>query len=82
VIGTWSRPVLEVMKGAVVVRDGMGMAGVAESPIKASVNSLKVGEGEGIMGFKRFVASDVGVCGFVVTVIRSSGGVSVGHLSG
>ena len=75
-------PFLEIMEGAIVVQDGMGMTGVAESPIKASMYLSKTGESKGIMGFERFVTNDVSICGFVVAVISSSGGVSVGHLSG
>jgi len=70
------------MKRAVIVQDGMGMAGVAESPIKASVDSSESWKGEGDMRFKRFITNDVGIGGFVVAVIGSDGSVSVGHLSG
>jgi len=70
------------MKGAVIVRDGMGMTGITESPIKASVGSSEGWKGKGVASFERFVANDVGVGGFVITVVDSGGSVSVGHLSG
>ena len=58
------------------------MAGIAKSPIKASVGSSKSWEGKGITGFEGFVTNNVGVGGFIVTVVGSGGGVSVSHLSG
>jgi len=71
------------MEGAVIVWDGMGMSRIAKLPIKASVNSSKSGEGQGVTGFKRvFVGDDVGVGGFVETVIGVGGAVTVDHLSG
>ena len=75
-------PFLEIVEGAVIVWDGIGMTGVAKSPIKAGVGSSKVWKSKGIAGFKGFVANDVGVGGFVVTVVISGGSVSVSHLSG
>jgi len=67
------------MEGAVIVRDGVGMTRVAESPIKASVCSSEVWKGKGVASLKRLVTNNVGVSGFVIAVIGSSGGVSVGH---
>jgi len=81
-LGHEVKPFLEVVKGAIIVRDRMGMTGIAESPIKASVSSSKGWKGKGITGFERFVTNDVGVGGFVIAVVGSGGSVSVGHLSG
>jgi len=75
-------PFLVIMEGAIVVRDGMRVTRVTESPIKASVNSSKFEKCKRITGFKRFVANNLGVGGFVVAVICFGGGVSVSHLSG
>ena len=58
------------------------MAGVAESPIKAGVDSWEFVKCEGVTGFERFVANNFSVSRFVVTVVGSGGGVSVSHLSG
>jgi len=59
------------------------MSRVAKSPIKASVSSSKSGEGQGVMGFKRvFVGDNVGIGGFVETVVGVGGAVTVSHLSG
>jgi len=80
VIGTWSRPVLEIVEGTIIVLDGMRVSQVTESPIKASVGSSKGGEGKGVAGFERFVANDVGVGRFVRTVVGFGG--AVDHLSG
>jgi len=81
-LGHEVEPFLEIVEGAIIVRDGMGMSGVAVSPIKASVNSSKSREGEGVTRFERLVTNDVGVGGFVVTVVGSGGSISAGHLSG
>jgi len=70
------------MEGTIIVRDGMRVAGIAISPIKASVNFSEIRKSEGVASFERFVSNDVSICGFVVAVVGSSGGVSVGHLSG
>jgi len=70
------------MEGAIIVWDGMRVAGVTESPIKAGVDSSEFAKCEGVTGFEGFVANDFGVGGFVVTVVGSGGSVSVGHLSG
>ena len=76
------KPFLEIMKGTIIVWNGMRMTGIAESPIKASVGSSKSGKSKGVARFERFVTNDVGVGGFIVTVVGSGGGISVGHLSG
>ena len=75
-------PFLEVVEGAVIVWDGVRVAGITELPIKASVDSSEFVKCEGVTGFERFVANDFGVSGFVVTVVSFGGSVSVGHLSG
>ena len=82
-MGHGVRPFLTmVVIGAVVVRDRMGMTEVAESPIKASVGSSKIGEVEGIAGFQRFILDDFSVSWFKRGGVGASGSVSVDHLSG
>jgi len=70
------------VEGAIVVWDGMRMSRVAKLPIKAGVDSSKGGENKGITGFERFIANDLGVGGFVETVVGVGGAVTVSHLSG
>ena len=50
-MGKVSRPVLEIVEGAVLIINRKGMAAVAESPIKAGVCSSERAEGEGIPSF-------------------------------
>ena len=47
-MGIVSRPVLEVVKGTVIVWNRKWMSAVTESPIKASVSSAKRAKDEGI----------------------------------
>ena len=56
-----SRPVLEIVEGAILIIDRKGMAAVAESPIKAGVCSSKRAEGEGIPSFFGVFRNDFGV---------------------
>jgi len=60
----------------------MRVTGVTESPIEASVDLSEFSKGKGVAGFKGFVVNDLGIGGFIVAVVGSGGGVSVGHLSG
>jgi hypothetical protein len=46
-----SRPVLEIMEGAVVVADREPVSGVTESPIKAGMGSTEGAEDNGISHF-------------------------------
>ena len=85
-MGKVSRPVLEIMEGAVLVVDRKGMAAVAKSPIKAGVCSSERAEGEGIPGFFRglrddFCVRDEGGC-VLLGCKNVCVGDAVGHLSG
>ena len=51
-MGIVSRPVLEVMEGAVVVWNRIWMSVVTEPPIKAGVDFMKLGKGKGISAFE------------------------------
>ena len=54
-MGKVSRPVLEIMKGAVLIVDRKRVAAVAESPIKASVCSSKRAKSERVPSFFRIL---------------------------
>ena len=85
-MGKVSRPVLEIMKRAVLIVDRKGMTAVAESPIKAGVCSSERAEGEGIPSFFGVLRNNLGVrdeggCVFLGcknVCVRDA----VGHLSG
>jgi hypothetical protein len=46
-----SRPVLEIMEGAIVVANRERVSGVTESPIKAGVGSAERAENKGVSCF-------------------------------
>ena len=52
-MGKVSRPILEIMVGAVVVADQKQMSAVTESPIEAGMRSAERTESEGISHFLR-----------------------------
>ena len=60
-IGKVSRPVLEIVIGAVLVVDRKRVAAITESPIKAGVCSSKRVEGERIPSFLRGFRNDFGI---------------------
>ena len=47
-----SRPVLEIVKGTIVVWDRIWMSVVTEPPIETGVDFAKLGEGEGVSAFE------------------------------
>ena len=85
-MGKVSRPVLEIMKGAVLIVDRKRVAAVTESPIKAGVCSSERAEGEGIPSFFRGLRDDFGVRDESGCVLLGCKNVcvrdAVGHLSG
>ena len=60
-MGIVSRPVLEVMEGAVVVWDRERMSTVTESPIKAGMSSAKGTKDEGVSCLQGCFRDDFGV---------------------
>ena len=51
-MGIVSRPVLEVVEGAVVVWNRVWMSVVTELPIKTGVDFTKLGKGKGVSAFE------------------------------
>ena len=47
-----SRPVLEVMEGAIVVWNRIRMSVITEPPVKTGVDFTKLGKGKGISAFE------------------------------
>ena len=81
-----SHPILEIVKGAVVVVDRKWMSAVTESPIKASVCLAKRAESEGVSRFFGVLRNDFGIgdeggCVLLWCKNVCVGG-AVGHLSG
>ena len=85
-MGKVSRPVLEIVIGAVLIVDRKRVAAVTESPIKAGVRSSERAKGKGIPSFFRGLRDDFGVrdergCVFLGCKNVDVGD-AVGHLSG
>ena len=51
-MGIVSRPVLEIVEGAVVVWNRIWMSVITEPPIETGVNFAKLGKGEGVSAFE------------------------------
>ena len=51
-MGVVSRPVLEIVEGAVVVWNRIWMSVITEPPIETGVDFTKLGEGEGVSAFE------------------------------
>ena len=85
-MGKVSRPVLEIMEGAILVVDRKGVAAVTESPIKAGVCSSERAKSKGIPSFFRGLRDDFGIGNERGCVLLWCENVcvrdAVGHLSG
>ena len=85
-MGKVSRPVLEIVEGAILVVNRKRVAAVTKSPIKASVCSSKRAESERIPGFLGGFRDDFGVRDERGCIFPGGEDVcvgdAVGHLSG